>query len=183
MALNYLDRFVVAHPDSSKQQVQLMTTTALHVATKLNQTNGGLSTRDLADLSRGLFDKEEIEQAEYHLLGCLQWQVHPPTAETFLYLFLELASNTLPSRLLDQVLYLLDHTQLDSFFVPYSAAVVAVAALGYVTKVDRILALVDPQQVRLPRDHIFHCRCHMQRFVVETPRHVPSPVSAMQEPC
>lgn len=105
IAFSCLDRFICSSSSAScegqpsnirhdRKLYQLATMSALYTSIKMNEKEI-MSPKDMAGLSRGAFNKEQLEAMELRILNALQWRVHPPTAISFLEIFLSLVPNTM----------------------------------------------------------------------------------------
>jgi len=95
ISLSYLDRFLSATQKTKgvsavdPHLAQLAAMTSLHLAVKLHEPRK-IKMSSLADLSRGHFTTEMIEQMELNILSTLGWYVHPTTSLQFVDQFAKL---------------------------------------------------------------------------------------------
>ena len=86
VAMNYLDRFLLTkygHAALHDRNVyQLLAMTCLYSAIKVHERQA-LSPSVVSQLSRGVYSAQEITETEVAILHALQWQLHPPTALSF----------------------------------------------------------------------------------------------------
>jgi hypothetical protein len=88
ISFSYLDRFVDrCLCDRSKFKLAAMT--AIYIATKVFHVRE-ISTKTLAELSRGEFDPLHLLEMEHLILHTLEWRIHPPTVQCFINQFLSL---------------------------------------------------------------------------------------------
>ena len=85
VAMNYLDRVFSKSvtPPQSKGEVQLIALTCFYLAVKLFQAGPVLSTEQMALLSGGTYNAQQVSAMERRILFALQWSVHPPCAADF----------------------------------------------------------------------------------------------------
>lgn len=96
LAMSCLDRFlsttggyfVLLNP----AEFQKAALTSLYIAVKMNEFEV-LGPNNIALLSRGQHTAEDIEQMEVYVLQSLEWRVNPPTALSFVRLYLQLVPN------------------------------------------------------------------------------------------
>jgi hypothetical protein len=95
VAMSCLDRFMCSPDgrelvlDGNRNMYQLAAMTALYSAIKLNEPEAMPPTL-VANLSQGLFRKEQVEAMEVAMLNAIRWRVNPPTAIAFIHQFLDL---------------------------------------------------------------------------------------------
>jgi hypothetical protein len=86
IAMDYLDRFLLTSYGSSALQdrniYQLVAMTCLYTAIKVHERHA-LSPSVVSQLSRSIYTEQQIVQTEVLILHALQWQLHPPTAYSF----------------------------------------------------------------------------------------------------
>jgi Cyclin, N-terminal domain/Cyclin, C-terminal domain len=93
IAMNYLDRYLMSSTGSEalndRKVFQLAAMTSLYTAVKIHEPEA-MDPKLVSNLSRGTYNKEEIEAMESSILGALQWRMNPPTSMSFIRLFLDL---------------------------------------------------------------------------------------------
>jgi hypothetical protein len=86
IAMNYLDRFLLTKYGEAalhdRNVYQLVAMTCLYSAIKIHERQA-LSPTVVSQLSRGVYSAQQIADTEVTLLHALQWQLHPPTAFSF----------------------------------------------------------------------------------------------------
>jgi Cyclin, N-terminal domain len=98
VSMSYLDRFLASPAgleillDRSKFQLAAMT--ALYTAIKIHEPEA-MDPGLIASLSRGAYNKEQVEAMECAMLSAIQWRVNPPTALAFCHQYLNLIPTTL----------------------------------------------------------------------------------------
>jgi Cyclin, N-terminal domain/Cyclin, C-terminal domain len=90
IAVNYLDRYTQCSSETRNDRslFQLASMTCLYTAIKVHEPQA-MEPEALSKLSRGVFSKQEVIDMESKILTALQWQMNPPTAHSFVQLFLE----------------------------------------------------------------------------------------------
>ena len=133
ISLNLFDRFLATRGNKCDGNLALLTSlTTLHLAIKLHDTKKiRLST--LADLSRGQFGANHIEEMEWVILKALNWKLHPPTAYSFIFhLLVFLPQEVNPGvrkELFELSRYLTELAACDSTLVDAKASTVAFASI------------------------------------------------------
>eukprot|EP00977_Amphora_coffeiformis_P018685 scaffold6655_cov169-Amphora_coffeaeformis.AAC.2 len=93
IAINYLDRYMttpasaLAHTD--RKTFQLFAMTCLYTAVKIHEPEA-MDPKLVSTLSRGTYTPQEVEAAEAQILGALEWRMNPPTALSFVRMFLDI---------------------------------------------------------------------------------------------
>ena len=86
IAMNYLDRFLLTRFGQTalhdRNEYQLLAMTCLYSAIKIHERQA-LSPTVVSQLSRGVYSAQQIAETEVIILHALQWQLHPPTAFSF----------------------------------------------------------------------------------------------------
>lgn len=141
VAMSYLDRAVLGGGNQdtvSTRTFQLVSITALYLATKLYETNNVVTrTCDLlsffAYLCRGVFASKDIVKMELALLESLHWDVHPPTPQAFCLELVRLVPSHVPPvtrhNLLQTAQFLIELSVCDTRFVAKSPSDIALAAM------------------------------------------------------
>ena len=133
ISLNLFDRFLATRGNRCNGNLALLTSlTTLHLAIKLHDTKKiRLST--LANLSRGQFGANHIEEMEWVILKALKWKLHPPTAYSFVFhllVFLPQEANpAVRKELFELSRYLSELAACDSSLVQTKASTIAFAAI------------------------------------------------------
>lgn len=90
--MSCVDRYVATQRGSrtllSRDDYQLAVMASLYLVAKIQQTQA-LEPGSVAKLSRGKYNKADIEAMELDILCCLKWYVNPPTAMSFAQEFME----------------------------------------------------------------------------------------------
>ena len=140
VSMSYLDRAVITgnQDTMSTRTFQLVTITALYLATKLYEANNVVTrTCDLlsffAYLCRGVFASGDIIKMELALLESLHWDVHPPTPQAFCLELVRLVPSEVPPvtrhNLLQMAQFLIELSVCDTRFVTKSPSDIALAAM------------------------------------------------------
>lgn len=93
IAINYLDRYMaspasgLAHTD--RKTFQLCAMTCLYTAVKIHEPEA-MDPKLVSTLSRGTYSPQEVEVMEAQILGALEWRMNPPTALSFVRMFLDI---------------------------------------------------------------------------------------------
>lgn len=99
--MNLLDRFLLTPEGKSvlydRDAYQLAAMCSLYTAVKIHEPEV-MSAELVSTLSRGVHSPQDVEQMEIRLLRALGWRVNPPTAMSYIRLFLEI----LPAALMIQ---------------------------------------------------------------------------------
>ena len=86
IAMNFLDRFLLTKFGQAalhdRNIYQLVAMTCLYSAIKIHERQA-LSPTVVSQLSRGVYSAQQITETEVAILHALQWQLHPPTALSF----------------------------------------------------------------------------------------------------
>uniref|UniRef100_A0A7S1D4A4 Cyclin N-terminal domain-containing protein n=1 Tax=Cyclophora tenuis TaxID=216820 RepID=A0A7S1D4A4_CYCTE len=132
VSLSYLDRFLCTC-SCDRSTFKLAATTTLYMAVKVvhPQKLGDLGI--LSDLSRGEFEMKDVAEMESHILECLTWKLHPPTAVAFSMILLdciqlELSHNDLED-LYSNTSFFAELAVCDYFFVSVRSSTVSVACI------------------------------------------------------
>ena len=137
IAFSCLDRFVSTIAGlpmlKDRNNYQLAAMTAFYISIKINESKA-MESQLIANLSQGIFSKEQIEAAEIVMLDAIQWLVHPPTAVKFLRNYL----NIIPEHLvcgesrpsvIELSEYQVGNSLYDSDFLDASTSTIALASL------------------------------------------------------
>lgn len=89
LAVDYLDRYLTAKRDVSKNQLQLIGITCLFVASKVEEIYPPKLT-EFAYVTDGACSEEDILQQEILLLQSLNWNVSPVTIMGWLSIYMQL---------------------------------------------------------------------------------------------
>merc|ERR1740139_2008742 len=191
ISISYLDRYlstdigVAALLD--RRHFQLIAMSTLYIAIKLNEPmEMGIDL--LSEISRGIYSKERIAQAEIELLSALEWKMHPPTAFNFVHYLLSLLP---PSTIHNSTRKFLVHNScrqtaiasMDYSFVTYNSSTIAVASiLNSLDKTDHAHFSLASRQVLF--DHILtfalidvraevieHARARLNYLMAQEPTH------------
>lgn len=96
LAMSCLDRFLSTTEGYmvilSPLEFQKAALTSLYIAVKMNEFEV-LGPNNIALLSRGQHTAEDVEEMELYILKALDWRVNPPTALSFVRLYLQLVPN------------------------------------------------------------------------------------------
>jgi Cyclin, N-terminal domain len=85
-AMNFLDRYVVTPKGSvallDRNYYQVTAITCLYMAAKIH-ASAAISANDMSQITRNVYNSQQIEDTEYRILQALQWHVNPPTTSVF----------------------------------------------------------------------------------------------------
>lgn len=91
IAVNYTDRYVSMVPKGwTRARYQLLAMTAVYTAVKIFAVEAMDPLLVSRKLSRGAYTVADIEHQELDLLSLLQWRMNPPTAASFIGLYLDI---------------------------------------------------------------------------------------------
>lgn len=142
VAMNYLDRYLASYPHTvDKNYFQLLAMTCVYLAMKLSEykhliIQGSRSSMEsILQLSRGYFSLEDMEKMEVDILNRLNWNVHPPTPQTFTKHFL-LLLRIEEHDVHDLSQFLVELSVMDYFFINFKPSDIAIAAVLLAT--DRL---------------------------------------------
>eukprot|EP00527_Entomoneis_sp_CCMP2396_P002479 CAMPEP_0198153504 /NCGR_PEP_ID=MMETSP1443-20131203/64493_1 /TAXON_ID=186043 /ORGANISM="Entomoneis sp., Strain CCMP2396" /LENGTH=365 /DNA_ID=CAMNT_0043819871 /DNA_START=163 /DNA_END=1260 /DNA_ORIENTATION=+ len=136
ISLSFLDRFLATcHCD--RTSFKLAATTTLHLAVKILYPCKLVDLGILSDLSRGEFDMADVCEMETHILRSLAWKLHPPTASSFVALFLDYfffnrglkLSHADCDDIYDVASFFSELAVCDYFFVTMKSSSIALAAI------------------------------------------------------
>ena len=133
VSLDLFDRYLATCGNKCSGNLALLTSlTTLHIAIKLHESKK-VKINTLANLSRGQFGPEHIEEMEWKILSALQWKLHPATQYAFVsYLLLLLPQEVnvaVRKELFELSRYLTELAVCDSYFVSVDNSTVALAAI------------------------------------------------------
>jgi hypothetical protein len=101
VSMSYLDRFLCTPAGLDifldRSLFQLAAMTALYTAIKIHEPEA-MEPSLIASLSRGAYNKEQVEAMEFKMLNAIQWRVNPPTAIAFVHQLLDL----IPSSIINE---------------------------------------------------------------------------------
>ncbi|KAK3707981.1 hypothetical protein QZH41_010716 [Actinostola sp. cb2023] len=89
LAVDFIDRYLSVQHDIPKQRLQLIGTTALFIAAKIEEIYPP-KLSEFAYVTDGACTEEEILQQELVMLKDLKWNLCPVTCNTWLNIFLQL---------------------------------------------------------------------------------------------
>ena len=156
VAVSCLDRFLCSPGGCEIQRdrnlFQLATMAALYTSIK-TQESEAMSPTVVARLSRGLFSKEQVTVMEFQILTSLQWRVNPPTALTFVDLFLclipdDIVSQDIKEKSIGLAKYQTELSMGDSYCIGIGASAIALASL--INSLERL---------NLDRAHLERIQC------------------------
>lgn len=134
VAFDMLDRYLSREiksdfQDFERQDFQLYSMTCLFIAVKILEPTQKLSIPALIDMSRGYYCAEDITETEMEILEVLQWQINPPTPQSFIQELADVMPPVFTKGVLDTCQELTELSVMDEFFVPYKASTIAVAVI------------------------------------------------------
>lgn len=89
LSMDYIDRFLSKRHDITKDKLQLVGVTALHMAAKLEEIYPP-SLVMFSDVTNGACSKEEMWQMELDMMKVLDWKLAALTVNTWLNLYLQI---------------------------------------------------------------------------------------------
>jgi len=91
LAFSYADRYVaLLHSMITSDEYTLLCMTSLYIAMKvIVHTKKKVFLSWFVDMSRGAFTSDEFISMEKQILHTLHWKLHPPTATSFLRLYID----------------------------------------------------------------------------------------------
>ena len=84
------DRYIIRSMCFSKEVCQLAAVTALLIAVKINETRRKDTLNFFTSLCAGRFTSKDILMMENDMMTVLEWYLHPPTPQAFVYHFTSL---------------------------------------------------------------------------------------------
>jgi hypothetical protein len=137
ISMSYLDRYLMSPTGAAaladRKLFQLAAMTCLYTAVKIHEPEA-MDPKLVSSLSRGTYNKAQIEEMEASILGALQWRMNPPTSLAFARMFLELIPDDVLCRTYRDTVYDLIKYQTelavgDYNFVTTKASTIAFCAL------------------------------------------------------
>lgn len=133
VAMNYFDRYLLTPSGSEalgcSKLFQLANMACLYLSIKIHE-DVVLDSKFMANLSNGLFNHDQVERMELHVLAALKWHVHPPTALAFVREYLQLLPSSVSQPMKDKTLSLCEPqiqvSVLDYNFLNARASTVAI---------------------------------------------------------
>ncbi|KAK7114281.1 G1/S-specific cyclin-E-like [Littorina saxatilis] len=92
MAMDFIDRFLLATNGMKTSQLQLLGVTALFVAAKIEEIYPPKST-EFSYVADGAFEVEDIHEFELFLIKELNWLLSPVTPNAWVQLYLQIAAS------------------------------------------------------------------------------------------
>ncbi|KAG8198483.1 hypothetical protein JTE90_017349 [Oedothorax gibbosus] len=140
LALDYVDRYLLAKPDLPRSCLQLLGATALFVASKMEEIYPP-KLEQFAFVTDGACTDAQILQQELVLIMTLNWNLTPVTINCWLNIFLQLAyledgenmigPETFPKQLFIRISQVLDLCILDLESLKYSYSVLCASAMAH----------------------------------------------------
>eukprot|EP00980_Cylindrotheca_fusiformis_P016008 scaffold4705_cov108-Cylindrotheca_fusiformis.AAC.2 len=139
IAMSCLDRFL-ASPNGFEalldcRMFQNAALTALYMSIKMNEVEV-LGPVNMAQLSRGHQTEGDIEEMEVHMLHSLGWRVNPPTALSFVCMFLKLAPTLDPGY--DSLLMEIAEFQIQQSILDYDLCRVRASKVAFATTLNSV---------------------------------------------
>ncbi|CAH3139955.1 unnamed protein product [Porites lobata] len=148
LALDFIDRYLSIKHDIAKQRLQLVGTTALFIAAKIEEIYPP-KLSEFAYVTDGACTENEILDEELLMLKALNWNLSPITINSWLNIYLQLsclASKNgktpnfhlpkYPQQQFIQVTQLLDLCVLDTGSLQFSYSILAASALYHMLPVN-----------------------------------------------
>jgi hypothetical protein len=148
IAMSCLDRFLATTDgcpvllDCLKFQNAALA--ALYIAIKMNEMEV-LGPANMAQLSRGQQTEGDIEEMELRILNALEWRVHPPTALSFVHMFLQLIPKFDPQyrpNILEMAEFQIQHSILD-----YDLCRVKASRIAFATTLNAVAILYQDKEL------------------------------------
>ncbi|CAJ1965395.1 unnamed protein product [Cylindrotheca closterium] len=139
LAMSCLDRFlstmegymVILNP----HEFQKAALTSLYIAVKMNEFEV-LGPQNIALLSRGQHTAEDVEEMELFILKSLNWRVNPPTALSFVRLYLQLVPN-LNKKYLDMLMEVAE-SQIKQSILDYDLCRTSTSKIAFASMMNAI---------------------------------------------
>jgi hypothetical protein len=147
IAISFLDRFV-DRCNVDRTAFKLASMTTVYLATKLFNPKQ-FSLQSLADLSRGEFEVSHVAEMERILLKTLDWQLNPPTVQTYLsqlHVFLKDLELPLVKAIYERSIFFAELSVYDYGFVTDNRFLIAVACM--LNSMEGMDELTDSRTVR-----------------------------------
>jgi hypothetical protein len=137
VSMSFLDRFLCTPAGLEifldRSMFQLAAMTALYTAVKVHEPEA-MEPALIASLSRGVYNKEQVEAMEFKMLNAIQWRVNPPTAIAFVHELLDLIPSSIingdaKAAIIDLAKFQTEVAVSDYDFVTVNASSIAFAAL------------------------------------------------------
>lgn len=141
ISMNLLDRYmstIAAAPAKADRKIyQLAAMTALYTAIKIHEPEA-VEPKLISFLTRGAYTPCEVEQMEMELLTALSWRMNPPTALSFIRLFLDLITDTALDEATVETLYELAKFQTELAVTQYDFLSIHPSAVGYCALINSL---------------------------------------------
>ncbi|CAI4222515.1 unnamed protein product [Auanema sp. JU1783] len=92
LSIDYLDRFLAAHPDLSLNELQCIGTTAIFIASKYEEIYPP-KLENFVEYTAGACDEAQVRQSEILMLCTLNWSLSPLTSIHWLNIYMQLLGN------------------------------------------------------------------------------------------
>jgi hypothetical protein len=200
IAINYLDRYMctpasqAAHLD--RKVFQLTAMTCLYTAVKCHEPEA-MDPKLVSTLSRGTYSPQEVESMEANILGALGWRMNPPTALSFVRMYLYLLPEGFLSSAQRETAYEISKFQTELAVNEYDFLSVRPSVIGYSALInalesinleEKLMArisygLAESVSVDTQSDKIFEVQTCLYQAVSMQPGNVvcqPRPVTPAQ---
>jgi hypothetical protein len=136
-AMSCLDRFLCTPSGREvlldRGMFQLAAMTALYTTIKVHEPEA-MEPNLVASLSRGAFNRDQIEAMEFAMLSAIQWRVNPPTAIAFIHQYIYLIPDHLVCQeareaVMDLAKFQTEVAVSDASLISVNASTVALASL------------------------------------------------------
>jgi hypothetical protein len=148
IAMSCLDRFLATtdgyHVLLDCPKFQNAALAALYIAIKMNEMEV-LGPDNLAQLSRGQQTEGDIEEMELRILNALEWRVNPPTALSFVHMFLQLIPKFDPgyrSIIMEMAEFQIQHSILD-----YDLCRVKASRIAFATTLNTVAIVYQDKEL------------------------------------
>ena len=138
IAFSYVDRYLsnTTGTDIPVDDFVLICMTSLYTAVKITFPESMISMSDLVVMSKGRFTAIDMRRMEYKIINSLQWRMHPPTALSFLEIYVDMLPPTVGKtsrhKLVKMCRNVFEQTTMDYQFITYRPSSIALAALRHV---------------------------------------------------
>lgn len=144
MAMSYSDRFLQTEfgPEFLKDtdKYQILCIVSLYLAVKVHET-ASLAPKVFVEIGHGHYTENDIVEMERLLLTALRYRVNPPTALSFVRLFLDLIPDTELNRGMKATAYMLARAQTERAVGDYAMLEVQASKVGFASVQNSMEAL------------------------------------------
>jgi hypothetical protein len=150
ISMSYLDRYLLTDEGSvalfDRSLFQLASMTALYTAVKIHEPEA-MDPKLVANLSRGLYTIDEIEEMERDMLTALDWRVNPPTSLSYCREFLKIIPDEILDSSMRETVYELSKVQIELSVREHAYIAVKPSTTAFCSFMNAIESLVYDEQV------------------------------------